>query len=245
MAYSENDDDLFDYEYVEDQKTIIEKEITSEVSEFQNKVNIDLNDADLESTSTNLHAGKIQFALAYHKAYENFVYETLPLSVAKSFTIILDTLTNGDYSLITRFYTLEMFISRKLLFLKLSHNALKETDSDFSFFAELGKILHLDVDQFYIDNFFNTTLNICEFSVNLDRAEYLTLSKKLGIPVNQELFESWENTNEDKHDVYFEDFKKNVVKRIFETNIEHGMLDEVSTIFGRPVKVNNVEIQES
>jgi hypothetical protein len=246
--YSDNDDDLFEYEYVETKTDSINeafKESSSELNDFQNKLNIDISESDIDDKGFNLHGRHIQLSLAYHKAYEQFVYETVPLSLAKSFTITLDTLTNGDFSLISKFYSLEMIISRKLLFLQLSFPALQQGPKYISILKEIGNVLKIEIDDFFIQNFFLTTLEICEFTIKLHQAEYLTLSKRLGIPVNQALFASWEEALETDHNVYLDAFKHDVSERILVSNIENGMLQEIANILGREPKISAGNVQEN
>jgi hypothetical protein len=238
-SYASSDDDLFEYEYDEKEESKSSSSFVEDlnISSKIFKENNSIDSLDLDSKSATLNGNKIRLSLAYNNAFCSFVSEVHSQSVAKSFVIVLDTLTNGDFSLISKFYDLEMTISRKMLFLDLSHRSLNMESLDSSFAEQIFKALDVTFSEFYLNNFYYSTLDICEFSLGIDRAEYLVLSKKLGIPVQQFLFEDFRTTDESQHTVYLEDFRKYKIDSMFTFLQENNLLEEISNMYGKNVKV--------
>lgn len=229
--YSDNDDDLFDYEYKESETTH-NFESSENVINLKEKINIRPDDIDLENIAGNLHNAKISISLAFHKAFTNFIDIISGEALAKTLSVTLDTLTNGDFSLLANFYKLEMQISRKMIFLQVSDQGLTIDEDNYSFIKAMNQVFNIDTDEFYVNNFFRASLNICEFSLQIDRAKYLSLSKKLQIPVNQFLFEDPYTTNEKNHLVDIESYRANNNERVLQEMVSQGLLQEISNFTG-------------
>lgn len=239
-SYTNNDDDLFEYEYDEAEETKISSASSIEDINLSSKLFKETSGIDaleLDNKVATLNGNQIRLSSSYNQAFASFVNEVHPQAVAKSMVIVLDTLTNGDFSLISKFYDLEMFISRKMLFLELSHRSLDKDNIDQFILSEISKILSIQFTDFYLENFYYSTLDICEFSLGFDRAEYLVLSKKLGIPVQQFLFEDYKTLKESEHNVYIEDFKEYKTNSINQVLLENNLLQEISNLYARNVRI--------
>lgn len=239
---SSNDDDLFDYEPEEDltESTIRETDNGStNKSELFEKIRTNL-DNDLDTNDGNLDNAKVKLALSYHIAYAMFLSEINKDASAKSLHIVLDRLTNGDFTLVKAFYELEMKISRRLIFLDISRSALENKDTSDSFMEFVAKTIGVTFNDFYKATCYQSTWNITRHAINIDRAVYLTLSKKLGLPVQQSLFD---DNFKDDHPVGIDIFKNEVQKSLADTLLENGLLEEYSQLVQKPaiITINNVE----
>lgn len=239
---SSNDDDLFDYEPEEDHTepaiSAVDSGPTSKSELYENiKTNLD---SDLDTSDGNLDNAKVKLALSYHIAYAMFLSEVNKDASSKSLHIVLDRLTNGDFSLIKMFYELEMKISRRLIFLDISYSALRDEDSKDSFVEFVAKTIGVTFNEFYKTTCYQSTWNITRHAINIDRAVYLTLSKKLGLPVEQTLFD---DNFKDDHPVGIDIFKNQVQAQLADVLLENGLLEEYSQLVGQPaiVTINNVE----
>lgn len=248
MNYSDNDDDLFDYD---PNSSTAESVSFKEESKFTSKELINNfkvaieNDSDITNTG-NLDSDKIRISNAYYGAYNRFITEIKRDSLAKSLVITLNSLTNNDFSLISMFYDLEMKISRRMLFIDLSNltfTSKLEVDSEVKkvyegFIENVEKIFNIKFNEFYIETFYLSTVSISKHALNLDRAMYLSLSKKLQIPVKQVLFDDRNDMSESDHDVYLDSFKRTIDEMIHQELINNGLMDEIKTLFGKDVDVS-------
>jgi len=242
-TFSENDDDLFEYEYDEKTTNTYSDLPTDKVKDFNEKINLALEDNDSDITSGVIHPEKVQFALAYQKALHHFTEVVNYESLAKTFTVTLNILTNGDFILMQKFYALEMLIVKKMIILDISHKAFYDKDNvNSQFISELATFLKINIDEFYIENFFKSSIEMCEFSLKLNRAEYLTLSKKLGLPVQQALFNDYSSLEEKDMKVFFEDFRSQQQIDIFKIMVENNLLEEIKNICGLEAKVDFNEV---
>lgn len=242
-TFSENDDDLFNYEYEESSLSNHSESSTNKVKDFNEKINLALDENDTDLTSGVIHPEKVQFALAYQKALHHFTDTIHAESLAKTFTITLNLLTNGDFILMQKFYALEMLIIKKMIFLDISHKAFYNQDNITSqFISELANFLKINIDEFYINNFFKSSIEICEFSLKLNQAEYLTLSKKLGLPVQQALFNHFSALEDKDMKLFFEDFKSQQQTDVFKIMVENNLLEEIKNICGLEAKVEFNEV---
>lgn len=241
MNFSDNDDDLFDYD-PDTKKTHVQ----SSQNEFLNNLH-DVSTTEVEDDiDGNLDSAKVRVAHAYYGACERFITDINSQAGAKSLMIVLNKITNGDFLLMTSFYELEMKISRRMIFLELSLNAFKSKEdqnqeSSESFIKIVKEIFNVSFTDFYVKTFFLSTINISMHALTLDRAQYLVLSKKLGIPVKQFLFEDVTNMTEEDHGVYFEDYKNEIEEHLTQFFLNEGILEELNNAFEKNVVVRNHE----
>lgn len=240
MASHSNDDDLFEYEPEESTAKSTYSSIgnISSDNELINNIKSNL-DIDIDP-SGNLDSGKVQLALAYHMAYERFLEATSRDALSKGVHFVLDRMTNGDFPLLVLFYELEMKISKKMLLLNISKsNLIKDNDvaKDGQFISLISSALKIDFTFTYVNTCYASTWNITEHSLKLDRAVYLTLSKKLEIPVKQYLFDDSLSAKYDEHQVHTHHYKDEIVEKVNNVLIEAGLVEELSQIIGSPIKI--------
>lgn len=237
--YADNDNDLFDYDPSLDtstENTFSSTSSTKSNSELINSIKDNLNN-DIENLTGNLAPNKYKFAASFNMAYHMFLHEPLQEATTKTISIVLNTLTNGDYNLMNIFYETEIKISRKIFFLELVDRAFDDGPEEENLLLQINKLLNIDMTDIYIYTCFRSTINICKHSLDLDKALYLALSKRLGIPVQQELFEPIETSAKKDHKVYLEDYKRDIMENINNQLIDAGVLDEVKNIFGSDVNI--------
>lgn len=237
--YADNDDDLFDYDPTLDVKpkeTFSNLDNKSSTSELLNSIKDNLNN-DIESLTGNLAPNKYKFAASFNMAYHMFLHEPLQEATTKTISIVLNTLTNGDYNLMNIFYETEIKISRKIFFLELVDRAFDDGPEEENLLLQINKLLNIDITDIYIRTCFRSTINLCKHSLELDKALYLALSKRLGIPVQQELFEPIVTSAAKDHKVYLQDYKRDIMENINNQLIDAGVLDEVKEIFGTDVNI--------
>lgn len=232
--YSSSDDDIFDYE-PDEEKVSISSSSTSN-SHFSNLENDVMNSIKSnldEVESTSLHGDKARFAIAFYAATAKFINVGQTQSYVKASRMVLDTLTNGEFSLLQTFYEYEIKISRKMGFLSIFGESFipedKEALPDFA--KEVLEILNIDVNPVYINSCFKTVINITQHSLLIDRYIYKHLSAKLNIPVKEYLFVNPSEMNSNDHNVYLEDFHHDVYEKVYASLITSDLLSELSNDF--------------
>lgn len=243
-GFAGNDDDLFEYEYNPEDEA--KTESTNPATHTFTKGSSDaqlIDDLkhhfDHEDDHTgNLHNDKIRLAIAYHLALHNFVEETKVDALGKSISMALNTLTNGDFSLLKLFHETELRISRRMHFINLSHRAFDNTQSEESIAGAIQNIFNIDFTEFYVKTCYLASVRICEHAITMDRALYLSISKQLGIPVKQYLFDDPKNVDNTVHDIHLDDYVKKVNEEILQRLIENGLTQDLSDMFGYEVAVN-------
>lgn len=243
-TFTGNDDDLFEYEYDPNNEVKSEPINTATHNFAKGSPNAQLID-DLkhhfdqdDNQIGNLHTDKIRLATAYHQALHNFVEETKIDALTKSLTIALNTLTNGDFSLLRMFHETEMRISRRMHFINLSHKAFDNIQSEESIAGTIRNIFNINFTDFYVQTCYVSSVRICEYAIIMDRALYLTLSKQLGIPVKQYLFDDPKDIENNTHNVYLDDYEKTVNDDILQRLLENGLISNLSDIYGYEVAIN-------
>lgn len=232
--YSSSDDDIFDYE-PDEEKLLVSSSSTSNshYSTLENDVlNSIKNNLD-EVESTPVHGDKARFAIAFYAATAKFINVGENQSYVKASRMVLDTLTNGEFSLLQTFYEYEIKISRKMSFLSIFGDSFliedKETLPDFA--KEVLDILNIDANLVYINSCFRTVINITQHSLLIDRYMYKHLSVKLNIPVKEYLFINPSEMNTDDHNVYLENFHYDVYEKVYASLITPDLLSELSNDF--------------
>lgn len=242
---SNNDDDLFDYEpetsNPSSTNSFSDTGDRAPQSDLYNNIKSDFDD-DLDITGGNIHHSKAKLSISYHHALDFFIKDVAKESLAKSLHIVLDRLTNGDFSLISLFYETEMKISRKMLFVNLYHSAFGENGKD-SFKETVGKILNIEFTSLYTQTCFDSVANVTLHTLQLDRALYLSLSNQLGIPVQQYLFDDPYELEDVNHKVYLADYKSEIGNTLSDTILGFGLLKYMEDLFGQPTitSYGNVE----
>jgi hypothetical protein len=199
-----------------------------------------------------LDGDKVRLATSFTGAFYHFTEgEVSKQSLAKSLVIALNTLTKGDYHLLRTFYELEMRISRKMYFLELAYTSFvpkelsgRPDDPDvINVFDDLKKLFNFEFSDFYIQTSFLSTVDICEHTLKIDRAQYLTLSKILGIAVNQDLFQEWRNGGV-RHRVYMEDYTEELAKKMGERLMAASWREDLKESFGHNMEIVTFKDEE-
>jgi len=243
-TFTGNDDDLFEYEYDSSDEVKSEPTNAATHSFAKGSPNAQLID-DLkyhfdedDSQIGNLHTDKIRLATAYHLALHSFVEETKIDALGKSITIALNTLTNGDFSLLKMFHETEMRIFRRMHFISLSHKSFDDIQSEESIANAIHNIFNIKFTDFYVQTCYMSSVRICEHAIIMDRGLYLTLSKQLGIPVKQYLFDDPKDVENNTHNVYLDDYEKTLSDDIMQRLLENGLMSNFSDMYGYGVAIN-------
>jgi len=237
--YSSSDDDLFEYEPDEEVLVSTTSSSNSSYSTLENDVLKSIKNNLDEVETTPLHGDRARFAIAFYVATENFINIGETQSYIKASRMVLDTLTNGEFSLLQTFYEHEIKISRKMAFLSIFENAFRiDNENDIPDFAkEVLDILNIDINPLYMNACFKTVINIAQHSLLVDRYIYKHLSIKLNIPVKEYLFVNPSEMNSQDHNVYLRDFHQDVYQKVYETLITPDLLTELSNDFQTDVKL--------
>ena len=237
---SSNDDDLFDYDPDLEEKTsnnFFTSE-THDASNFTDSENRILNGIKnhindfTESDKSILNDNAVRLALGFHEASHNYFNSVNSEAMVKSLTIAMDTLTEGNYSLLVMFHKTEMRISKRMHFLSLFHNLFNETDINDNFIKSIFDLLKVDVNDLYVRACYSSSIAICNHALKLDRATYRLLSEKLDIPVKEYLFANPSDMKDDQdHQVSYGDFANEVDKNIHEMLFNSGLSKLVSEEF--------------
>lgn len=229
--YSSSDDDLFDYDPENESYQPLSNSETSssDYSELQNDV--------LKSIKTNLdevdvspiHGDKAKFAMAYYAATAKFINVGETQSFIKSSRMVLDTLTNGEFTLLQTYYKYEIKISRKMSFLSIFGNAFTSIENELPEFAkEVLQILNIDITSLYIEACFKTVVNLTQHTLMIDRYLYKQVANKLNLPVKDYLFVNPADMNLQDHNVYLEDFNEDIYTKIYQSLVTPDLLLELS-----------------
>jgi hypothetical protein len=237
---SNNDDDLFNYDPTLDELNYSKSDhLNNQDSSKSDNVLFEnirqhLNDKNKDSDNN-----AIRLALGFSLSTHAFLNSTLPQAMTKSLITTLDSITHGDFSLVMRFYNVEMKISKRMNFHALSREIFQqknhEKDSEFQeFFETIFNILNIEINPVYFSTCFLSSINISNHALMLDRSEYLVLSKKLNIPVKYYLLESTTENEDMNHSVFFADFQDEINQAV-NTAISSDVTDQLKEIYSSEV----------
>lgn len=217
---SGNDDDLFDYE---------PEDTTSSNYTSSDQYHDLLNDIKQSVTSSDdLNTDKARLAIAFFQALYRFTEDPKSESFDKSVSIVLDKLTQGDFSLIKKFYELEVSISRRMQFISLFNTSFDNIDLDDTFTKDLFNFLQIDVTHTYLHACYRTLIHITNHALILDRFIYRSLSDRLSIPVQDHLFDDPAACSSDDHPVYIDDYNSRVNENIYRAIATPDFLQHLS-----------------
>lgn len=230
--YSSSDDDLFDYdpenEFVPSQSQSFSNDYSKLENNVLKSIKNNLDEVDLSP----VHGDKAKFAIAYYAATAKFFNVGETQSFVKASRMVLDTLTNGEFSLLQTYYEYEIKISRKMSFLSIFGDAfIPEEDELPNFAKEVLEILHIDITPLYINSCFKTVINLTQHTLMVDRYMYKHLANKLNIPVKDYLFINPADMDVQDHNVYLEDFHSDVYRKVYQNIITTDLLAELSNDF--------------
>ena len=250
MSYIDNDDDLFDYDPNEDKNASLKEPSSFESFLSSSKKEEELND----SLSDILEENKIKLALSFHHATSHHFSKIETPAYIKSVGLVLDKLTNGDFSLIYMFYRKEALIAQKIFFLRMMESVLEtaqnvsiitedappQEESNSSVLSTILKALGLNMTEEHVSIFYGSSVSICKHSLTVDRIIYQHLSEKLSIPVIDSLLDPHYDHSNNAH--YLQQIaSSDIYNKIFESITcklaEDGILEKLRDTFGTNVKL--------
>jgi len=232
---SDNDDDLFDYDPQKDSSP------TSNYSNFNTsssdndllkKLKININNSDKE-----FNTNSAKLAIGFSSSTYHFIWSVYSESLVKSMIVSLDSLTNGDFSLLIRFHELEMKISKRMDFHLLVREIFIKNDSPSQSLEELFTFLNIEVSDLYISTCFLSSVAISNHALMLDRSEYVVLAKKLNIPTKHFLLESTLENESTVHKVFLSDFNTEV-RQAINNAISQDVINQLKNNYQIDAKYN-------
>lgn len=249
MSYLDNDDDLFNYDPDTDPdpiKEVIHNDSTKSTdSPFQDFISrLKEQDSDLNSEHDFLDLPKLKLANAFHTATHRHYAKVETPSYVKSITVILDKITNGDFSLIQMFYRKEYLICQRLVFLSMMDVIIapKEDSNEDSPLLEILTELGLNLDQQHIDLFYATSVNISRHSLAIDRATYKYLGERLNMTIVPELIDpnySYDMNAKPVDKILNSDYMNNIMHAMTSALAKDGLLEAIQDMFGTTVTLSN------
>jgi hypothetical protein len=180
--FNQSDDDILnDNDFSEDNSRAAEY-MASHMKETHG-ININADDfiSDLSKDSNSIRS-KIYISLA--EASATWVSHSNTAAFTRSTHHILDELTQGRYSKLYYLYDLEgKIIQRKIIlqFLKMM------SDTSHEDFAQLRKVLNIDLDDLYMSSFVGTFYNIAQYTINSQVQVYLALANDLAVVPSKDI----------------------------------------------------------
>jgi len=209
MNHPQNDDDLFDYDPETDTEDTSSVSLQSEayapsssnrnknVEDFISSAKKFVDEISLDNDSP-IDEQKVKLAASFHEATAAYYQKIQAPSYMKSISIVLNTLTNGDFSKIQMFNHKEALILQRLRYLSMMNKIFSTTDPDENVLKELFDLLKMEYSFDHVKTFYLSSANISLFCLNIDRLIYKHLGEKLNLPINQDLIDDTYITDPDK-----------------------------------------------
>ena len=154
MTYSQNDDDLFEYDPevdAEDSSAALQSEAYSPSSSNKNKTIEDfissakqLVDEISSDENSPIDEEKVKLAASFHAATSAYYQKVQTPSYIKAISITLNTLTNGDFAKIQMFNHKEALIIQRLRYLSMMNKVFINADADENVVKELFHLLKIE-----------------------------------------------------------------------------------------------------
>ena len=247
MSYLDNDDDLFDYDPDEDLNSSLQStEPSNQKSpdDFMSSAKSILDEL-AESSSDVIEQSKIKLASSFHLATSAFYAKVEAPTYEKAIAVVLDKITNGDFSLIHIFYRTEALIIQRLHFIDLMDrvvdpNAISnDLENDFTL-KHLFDILKVECSVEHIKMFYAPSIAISRFCLNVDRILYQHLSNKLNIPVNPNLINpDYQVNSSELNDPVTNDYSDKAYPLIIKSIAAEGLLEKLQETFNVQVRLSN------
>jgi len=245
MSYLDNDDDLFEYDpELEEESSHSSDQLTSTKtnSKFEDFVSKSKVDDDLDLSSNELlDQAKLKLALAFHKATHHHFSSVESPAYHKAITLVLDKITNGDFSLIYMFYRKEALLAQRLIFLSMM-DAIADTskDDEENILSEILSHLNIKLTPLHIDLYYGTSIAICRHTLVVDRVIYQHLGEKLSIPTNEFIVDPNYNysLNPDPvSQIINTDIYTKIFESITSSLADEGILEKLQETFGSSVRL--------
>ena len=247
MSYLDNDDDLFSYDPEDD---VTEAPATSHSSTNNKSVDDFMSSAksiidELSQSSDDfIDDGKIKLAFSFHLATAVYFAKVENPTYEKAIGVVLDKLTNGDFSLIHIFYRTEALIIQRLHFLDLMERVFlpdSSIDEDDNFtIKELFKILKIDFTDDHVKINYAPSVAIARFCLNVDRIIYQHLGAKLNLPINQNLIDPQFKVNSSElNNPVVNNYPDTVYPLIMKSIATEGVLEKLQDTFNVQVELSD------
>lgn len=250
MTYFQNDDDLFDYDPETDTEDTSSSSLQSEayvspssnrnknVEDFISSAKKFVDEISLDDNSP-IDEQKVKLAISFHEATALYYQKVQAPSYMKSVSIVLNTLTNGDFSRIQMFNHKESLILQRLRYLSMMNKVFSTSDPDDSVFKELFDLLKIEYSFDHVQTFYLSSVNISLFCLNLDRLIYKHLGEKLNLPIKQELLDDTYLNEPDKFFIQLNDsvsdhHMSSMYADTFIDIANSGLLQELSEFYNLP-----------
>lgn len=191
-AYSQSDDDLFDYdpskESIKEEKN--NASTSSSSSNIYNQIskNMENNDDDNIIGTSGL---RVKFSQAVLGSYDYWVAPSGAVAYVQTINQVMDSLTGGRFSDLYLYNYLEMNILRRNNIVSLLNETFKnDHSSDSESFKHFLSKLKIDFSSSYIPTYIGTLIRISNHLIAQDRAMYLTLAEKLQLVPNPLVLEN-------------------------------------------------------
>jgi len=193
-----DDDDLFDYDPEQEETTSAQTNISNpsvnnqKSSDYVHAVKDSLKNTTIDIDSSGVNQAQVRLSSAFYDGTHHWINnDSVVNSFIESVAIVLDEMTNNDYSRIRYFKEIEFKLARKLLVDFLMEEAFNIADSDNYANGIQGimkEMFDVETSDFYMNITYTSLFNLNKHSITLDRILYQALSEKLGIPVKECLF---------------------------------------------------------
>lgn len=240
--YSSQDDDLFEYDpdneishnsnphpYSNAQPNLVSNE-----KEFVKNIQNTSTLTELSSGAT-IDGPQVNIAHAFIAASDIFVNQEAPIHAHYySARHILDELSNGKFSLISMFKSIEYKIYRLMSFLNISDALFGDGGSEIN--QILSDNFQAQITPSYISMIYEPHAAICRHSLLLNRAAYQKLGEILEINTIPELLS--DNVDIENINIQYGKFVNNIESLIFSSLIDQGLTEKVQEEFNLNVTYN-------
>lgn len=239
MSYSDNDDDLFDYE-PEDVITHTENNSSTTSQKLDNQLLTDIKDNfdDIEDKGS-IKGLEARLGSAFLDAANFYVNSAIVNGHSFAARYVLDEVSDGKFSLLEYFKTTEIKIIKMIEFTQLCESVLKDENS---FVSQIQDLVGITLSPLHISSVYQTHLKLTRHSLLLNRAIYLQLSEQLMMPVIMELFD--DDCKTDDINYSYSDLVSNIKSNIIKQYAHAGLLDKISEAFGSDVQLYQEDTQE-
>lgn len=254
----DNDDDLFDYDPEQEESTV-KQNYSDNNSSFGEQIKSALNDI----VSDALDKDKFRLAAAFNISTQKFIDSVNEPAFSKTIRVVLDKLTNGDFTLLNLLHRSEMRISRRMDFLLLFKEFLSEEVTDFTnndIIKDIFGFLQIDATELYVKTCYQSTYRIVQHALEIDRALYKTLCRRLNLEpkqfllgnhdhakypeanvTRQQLYISSEDPECAHHSVSLAHYEKDLVFNVYKALCAEDLNDNISSAFNCNVHFVNYE----
>jgi len=185
--YSQNDDDLFDYDpSTEKEKQLIYNPVSDIKSDntLLSDLSRNIKDNDDQTFDGNTEI-RIKLAEAILSSYDKWINNASSVAYFSTLNTMLDELTNGRFSVMYFYSTIEQKILRRININTLIGESFIVKDGDNKdtlkqFLTKIG----ISYDGPYLSTYVGTLVRISNHILFREKAMYLSLAEKLQLPAN-------------------------------------------------------------